>query len=338
MEKKVLILGPSFFGYNESIRRAFDALGYRTKVMEYDEPVHPFDLKNKIMRKLFPRSGWLRRKSRRLFNASVTAGYEAYRPDLVFIYNGDILEKETVRRFKERSQVAVWMLDGAFRHPDSVAIAPEADAYFCFEKSDVDKLKALGVNAWFLPQGYDPAVYYPVPGVKDIDVLFVGALYRYPKRIRLLKALVRELGDTCTIRIYGPYKPFEKNPLKWLLREKRTVFINKSVPPEEVNRLYNRARLCINIHHAQSVEGANPKVFEICGAGAFQLVDYNAFIAGIYPAGEAALFRTGEEFIRMAKQFLAADTSEAAARAHRIVSERHTFECRIREALAILSL
>lgn len=338
MEKKVLILGPSFFGYNESIRRAFDAQGYRTQVMEYDEPVHPFNRKNKILRKLFPHSGWLRRKSRRLFNAEVIACYEAYRPDLVFIYNGDILEKETVCRFKERSKVAVWMLDGAFRHPDSVAIAPEADAYFCFEKSDVDKLQALGIKAYFLPQGYDPAVYYPVPGAKDIDVLFVGALYRYPKRIRLLKALVRELGDTCTVRIYGPYKPFEKNPLKWLFREKRNIFRNKSIPPEEVNRLYNRARLCVNIHHAQSVNGANPKVFEICGAGAFQLVDYNDFIAGVYPDGEAALFRTDAAFIRMAKQFLAADTSEAAARAHQIVSTKHTFECRIREALAVLSL
>lgn len=333
-----MILGPSFFGYNESIRRAFVALGYDTNVMEYDEPVHPFNRKNKILRKLFPHSGWLRRKSRRLFNASVAACFEAYRPDLVFIYNGDILEKETVRRFKQQSKVAVWMLDGAFRHPDSVAIAPDADIYFCFEKSDVDKLNALGINACFLPQGYDPAVYYPVPGTKDIDVLFVGALYRYPKRIRLLKSLVRALGDTCTIRIYGPYKPFEKNPLKWLFREKRDVFINRSIPPEEVNRLYNRARLCVNIHHAQSVEGANPKVFEISGAGTFQLVDYNAFIAGIYPGGEAALFRTDEEFIRMAKQFLAADTADAAARAHRIVSEGHTFECRIREALARLSM
>lgn len=337
MKAKVLIAGPSFFGYNYSIQRAFEALGYDTRVVEYDEPVHPFNRKNMVLHKLFPHSKRLREKSRRLFNDRIKEEFGKYRPGFVFIYNGDILEKETIRFFKEKSKVAVWMLDGAFRHPDSVAIAPETDAYFCFEKSDVDKLKLLGAPAYFLPQGYDPAVYYPVASEKDIDILFVGALYRYPKRIRLLKLAVKEFGNDYTMKVYGWYKPFSKNPFRWLFRERRDVFENKNIPPYEVNRLYNRARICINIHHAQSVEGANPKVFEICGAGAFQLVDYNPFIAGIYPGGEVSLFRTDADFIEKIRRFLDTDISAQAAKAHQEVKQFHTFECRIKEAMAILS-
>lgn len=336
MDKKVLITGPSFFGYNYSIQRAFEALGYQTEVVEYDEPVHPFNRKNKILHKLFPHSRALREKSRKAFNAFLLQKAAAYGPDLVFIYNGDILEKETIRRLREKSQVAVWMLDGAFLHPDSVAIAPEADVYFCFEKSDVEKLRAKGANACFLPQGYDPSVYYPVESEKDIDLLFVGALYGYPERIRLLKLLVDRLGKQYTIKVYGRYKPIYKNPLKWLFRERRDIFMNKNIPPSEVNRLYNRAKVCLNIHHAQSVEGANPKVFEICGAGAFQVVDYNPFIAGIYPGDEVALYRTDEEFIRKVTEALTSDVSARQEAAHRLVSEQHTFEQRIRQALEII--
>lgn len=337
MKQKVLILGPSFFGYNYSIQRAFQAQGYHTSVIEYDEPVHPFNLKNMIWHKLFPRSKKLREKSRAAFNAFVLNAYETYQPDLVFIYNGDILEKETIRLFRKKSKVAVWMLDGVFRHPDSIAIAPEVDVYFCFEQSDVDKLTPLGINACFLPQGYDPTVYFPMETEKDIDILFVGALYQYPKRIRLLKLLVDAMGDDYIIRVYGKYKPFVKDPVKWLFRERRDIFLNKNVPSEIVNSLYNRAKICINIHHEQSVNGANPKVFEICGSAAFQMVDYKQYIAEIFSRGEVTLYTSDDDFIQKVRQYIISDTTWQAAEAHRVALMHHTFDCRIKEALSVIN-
>lgn len=341
MEGKVLIFGPDFFGYNQSIRRAFEQSGYAAQVVAYDEPVHPFDWKNKWLHKLFPDSKRLRARSRRTFNAQALEAFDAYRPDLVFIYNGDILEKETIRYFRRTSRVAVWMLDGAFLHPDSLAIAPETDVYFCFERSDVAPLRAQGVNAYFLPQGYDPAVYYPVPSEnpeKDIDILFVGALYRYPERIRLMKLLVRTFGDRYKMLVYGWYKPWYKTPLRWLFRERRDIYMNRSIPSDRVNRLYNRARVCLNIHHEQSADGANPKVFEICGSGAYQVVDYNPFVAEVYPHGEVGIFRSDEELLAEVERALNNDCSGPAARAHRQVAAHHTFGCRIREALRILGM
>lgn len=338
MHGKALIIGPDFFGYNESIRRAFRKNGFEARVAAYDDPVHPFDVRNRVLHKLFPSWKHPYEKGQRLFAAEVKRRFDDFRPDLVFIYNGDLLEKETIRYFRRRAKVAVWMLDGALLHPRSLAIAPETDAYFCFERSDVGKLHEMGIgNARFLPQGYDPEIYHPLPGTeKDIDILFVGALYRYPERIRLLTALARRWAGRYRIRIYGRYKPFEKNPVKWLLREQRSVFLNRNVPPAEVNRLYNRAKVCINIHHAQSADGANPKVFEICGAGAYQVVDANPFIEEIYGAQEAGLYRNDREFLEKIEAALAADVSAGALAAHRKAAAYHTFECRIREALRVL--
>jgi spore maturation protein CgeB len=41
-------------------------------------------------------------------------------------------------------------------------------------------------------------------------------------------------------------------------------------------------RLWLNIHHEQSQNGANPKVFEICGSGSYQICDANPYIESFF--------------------------------------------------------
>jgi spore maturation protein CgeB len=336
MNQKVLIIGPSFFGYNQSFQQSFQQLGYDTQILSFDEPIHPFTIKNAILHKLFPKNQTMQDKSRTRFNREVMQVHAQFKPDLVFIYNGDILNIDTIRLLKQQSRVAIWMLDGAFLHPRSIALAPYVDAYFCFEKSDVELLLKAGVPAYFLPQGYDPAVYFPMEQTKDIDILFVGTLYRYPERIRLLKRVVDELGSKYSIKIYGRYKPLFKNPLQWLTREHRATFMNKNIAPQKVNQLYNRAKVCINIHHDQTQEGANPKVFEICGAGTFQVVDYNPYIASVYKQEEVAFYHSDQELIDSIRTILENQHYTKAIEAQQIVSSEHTFTDRIRQALHII--
>ncbi|MDL2207997.1 glycosyltransferase [Parabacteroides sp. OttesenSCG-928-O15] len=332
---KVLIIGPSFFYFNQSIADAFDALGWETQIVSFDEPVHPFHLKNKILHKFSPRKEKLKEKSRRLFNTSIQNRFDLFAPDLVFIYNGDILEPETICYFKTKSKVAIWMLDGLSRHPRSEALAPLVDGYFCFEPDDVETLRQKGIDAHFLPQACDTSIYHPIDVGKDIDILFVGALYGYPKRIEYLKAVVDHFPDK-KIEIYGVYKPIYKNPIKWLFREKRAIYKNKNIPPEEVNGLYNRAKICLNIHHEQSTNGANPKVFEIAGAGAFQLVDWNPYIASLFPEEMVTTFQTKQELILTIEKYLAEKKSIQRHQDYEEVMKYHTFKERIASALRVI--
>ena len=337
MTQKVLIIGPSFFGYNQSFQQSFQQLGYEAKVISFDEPIHPFTLKNAVLNKLFPKNPSLLQKSRTQFNKEVVQLHAAFNPDLVFIYNGDILEVDTILQLKQQSKVAIWMLDGAFLHPRSIALAPHVDAYFCFEKSDVAPLVEVGVPAYFLPQGYDPSVYFPIEHqTKDIDILFVGTLYRYPERIQLLNSVVDKLGSSYTIKVYGRYIPFLKMPLQWFKRKNRSIFTNQNIAPEKVNQLYNRAKVCINIHHNQTQEGANPKVFEICGANTFQVVDYNPYIASVYKHKEVAFYNSEAELIAAIRTVIETKSYTKAYEAQQLVSSKHTFTDRIRDALAIL--
>lgn len=332
---RVLIIGPSFFYFNQSIANAFEELGFEAEIVSFDEPLHPFHLKNKILHKFSHNKERLKSKSRKLFNATIRERFDRFSPDLVFIYNGDILEAETIHYFRIRAKVAIWMLDGLSHHPRSETLSPLVDAYFCFEQEDVDTLRQKGITAHFLPQACDTRIYHPLGLKKDIDILFVGALYGYPKRIEYLKAVVDHFPDK-KIEIYGVYKPIYKNPIKWLLREKRAFYKNKNVSPSEVNRLYNRSKICLNIHHEQSVNGANPKVFEIAGASAFQLVDWNPYIESVFPEDMIATFQTKEELIELIERYLQEGIEIQPTQNYDNAIMNNTFKKRIEEAIRII--
>jgi len=140
------------------------------------------------------------------------------------------------------------------------------------------------------------------------------------------------------ILIIGKYKPFEKNPIKWLLREKRGVFTNKNILPQEVNQLYNRAKIVLNIHHETQQYGANPKVFESSGAGAYQICDHNPYIASLFPNGEVGLYKNEQELFDLIEDALQNDKSENAKNAQEIILANHTFLHRVKEMLAVLEL
>jgi spore maturation protein CgeB len=214
-------------------------------------------------------------------------------------------------------------------------LALYTDAFFCFEKDDVSELLSRGINAYFLPQACDTTTYHPLFLQKDIDILFVGTLYGYPKRIEFLKKIIACFKDY-NIQIYGIYKPIYKNPIKWLFREHRKIFRNKNISPQEVNQLYNRAKICINIHHEQSKNGANPKVFEIAGSKSFQIADWNPYLETLFPENEIVLYHSEDELISLINSYLKKDTAVQTEKAYRNVINNHTFVNRIREVLTIL--
>ena len=65
---RALIIGPKFHYFNLSVERAFCALGYETRVLAYDNPVHPYTLDNKIRYKLASDKLALKKESRALFH------------------------------------------------------------------------------------------------------------------------------------------------------------------------------------------------------------------------------------------------------------------------------
>ena len=110
-------------------------------------------------------------------------------------------------------------------------------------------------------------------------------------------------------------------------------------------RICGGAQVVLNIHtwFGRWDYGLNPRVFEACGYGAFQLVDWKREMESLFGNtedgnGGLVAFRTVADLKEKLRYYLNAPEERAAiaARGHRIALERHTYHHRMREALAVM--
>lgn len=333
----VLICGPNFFNFTTSIGDAFTELGWDTHIETYDNPVHPFNGWNKWRHKFSQNKEKFKCKNRRKYHQYITQVFDQLNPSLVFIANGDIFDTYTLDYFRSKSKVIIWLFDTIKRYPRCINHIDHVDAFFCFEQADIDYYNSIKKDAKFIPQACDAKIYQPIKNIqKDIDILFIGNLYNYRKRIEYMEEIVKCFPNY-KILIFGIYKPYYKNLLKWLFREKKNIYMNRNIDRNIVNQYYNRAKVVLNIHHELSENSANPKVFEICGAGAYQICDTNPFIESLFPNGEIGLYHNKKEFVECIKWALDQNNEkikkDKAEQSHYLIMKEHTFKDRIEDIL-----
>lgn len=339
MKRRVLIISSNYFGYHLSVARAFEKLGFEIKVETYDEPIHPFKGLLKWRHKFSFDKESLRQKSRAKYNNYIKSIYGEYKPNIVFMFNGTILEESTLDYFKQGgAKLILWMYDSIL-HPDrlrGVNHIDYVDLMCCFEQKDVDYYAQQGKIAHFLPMASDTSVYYQIKGLqRDIDILFVGVIYTSAKRIELLEKLATRYKDK-KLCFYGYYKPYFKDPLGFIMMKNRDIFKNRNIQPQQVNELYSRTKIALNIHSGQTFNGANPRLFEASGAGAYQICDSNPYISSIFKNGEVGLYDNFDKLCELIDFALANDMSEKALAARQIVEQEHTFNNRVKKILELL--
>lgn len=338
--KKVLIVSSPFFGYQESVGRAFEELGWKIKIETYDEPVHPFRGWLKWKHKFSRNKEAIKSSNRKEYAKYIEKVFDSFQPDLVFSYNGTILLNSTLDKWRKTARVIFWMYDSVLRddRENCRTHIDHSDAVFCFENKDVEYYASIGKTAYFLPLACDTTVYFPtnINGPKDIDILFVGTIYTSQKRKAILEKVVCRYPQL-KIRFYGQYKPFVKNPLTWFFRRHRKQFLNYNIPPADVNSLFGRCRIALNIHHTQSTFGANQRLYEASGAGAYQICDYNPYIASVFQKGEIGLYHNENELFSLIDYALTHDMSSNAKAAYDIVISEHNFKSRICAMLNVIN-
>jgi len=335
---KTLIISSPFFDYQISVGNAFKKLGYEVRIETYDEPIHPFKGFLRLRHKFSLHKEALREKSRLKYKSYIESVFDLFRPDIVFTYNGQILSDDTLDYFRNNgAKVIVWMYDSVLRDDRARCRThiDHSDLFCCFEEKDVDYYASIGKKAYFLPLACDPDVYFPQESDKDIDILFVGNIYTSSKRKEILEDLVRHYPDK-NIQIYGEYKPYFKNPLSWMFRRYRRIFKNHNIPPHQVNELYSKTRIALNIHNKQTFNGANQRLFEACGAGAYQICDANPYIEGLFRNGEVGLYHNSEELYALIDFALSHDMSRQARQAYEIIAADHTFVKRVETMLDLI--
>lgn len=325
MKTKVLLIGPQCFNYNQSIASAFDNQKFEVKVIDYAEQFGQINLVNKIAYFFsYDRISTTTKLLAKL-NKYILAIYNHFRPDIVLIIKGDTILEETVLKMN-RSKTILWMLDGIYHNPQSIKLADKMDAVFLFEKSDEESVKNINKNTYYLPSAYDDQIFKKLQLEKDIDILFIGTLH--DSRIKLLEK-IHEQFPHLVMKVFCERYRFYKTPLKYLRSLKDKIFINRFVSPTEANILYNRSKVCLNMHHEQSVYGINPRFFEILGANALQFVDQKPFIEEYFSGYPIRTYKNEAGLFEMIREQFSKNEQQDDHSLYDMVHRNHTYKNRI---------
>ncbi len=338
MTKSLLLIGPNFHHFNQSVQSAFEELGWKVSLLAYDTPISPYTLSNKIRYKLSQDKEHLKSLSRNSFSKTVKDFFDSLRPQFVFLLNGEMLTPEVVEYMRKQCPVIVWLFDSITRLPQCWNILPYCSSVFCYEQEDIPLIhKKLSIESGFIPQAVDPALYFSIDNRnKKWDVVFAADIWQSTKRKQYIQKVVSTFS-TCKIRVWGRYKPWYKGFWKWLTRERRDVYANCNTSPQQLNEDYNLSKVVLNVHHEQQKNGANPKVFEISGSGAYQVCDANPYIESLFPNGEVGLYHNEEEMVEQIRWALdpanEQERERRAKTAQEIILKDNTFLSRVKQML-----
>ena len=334
----VLLIGPKFHYFLQSMKRAFSQLGWEVYLCTYDNPIHPYNVFNKIRYKLSKDKTKLKTDSQANYLRYIENVFNSVSPHLTLIVNGDNLLPQTVEYFATKSKVGIWLFDSVRRILDALPNLPYAHKILCYERQDISYIKEqYGIDAHFVPQAVDESMYYKLTEEKKWDIVFAGDIYHSKKRTDIIPKVVKKYSRLA-ICIWGEYKPYYKGLWKWLTRERKDIYRNCNTSAQQLNQDYNKAKIVLNVHHEQQQNGANPKVFEIAMAGAYQICDANPYIEQLFPNGEIGIYHNEQELFDLIDYALTHDMSAQAEKAYQIVINEHTFINRVQQMLELLSI
>lgn len=308
---KVLLIGTEFFGYCDSLKENLQKLGNEVYVYHLkSEWRKTFEGKvyekcHKIYWKLKGYNevvGIHPPKAKAAESQNAYDMYQSIKPDVVINFGCYMLSKEVVKQMEAAYKV-LWVYDGFERLIKIHDTFKYYDDVYTFERDDIPKFKKIGINAKFLPLCADENVYYPIDtDCRQIDLCFVGALIQ--ERVEMFRK-VHKMFPNITMQIYGHYVS-RYNIIERIRRRRRheeTYLINRNIKPAEVNELYSKSKININLQRSQSKYGANIRLFEILATNSFQLVNSNAYVEDCF-SDCLDTFKSDEEMFDKIKYYL----------------------------------
>lgn len=338
--RRILIAGPPYRGYLGMIGDAFRACGLRVSILEWKYP----------RRHLLQEAGFYGSRRYRLRLAhkqdamnivAIENAVEKLSPDIILVMKAAQLSTKTGKMCDAKGAKRVmWAYDSAREYPIIAKTASEYDRIYTYEPDNLEMLSELG-DAKYLPMGYDPRLYSPVEAsnCEEMDISFVGSLRDTPVRKEAIRHVARELPDrtvgvwTDTIHWYSHRR---LNDLRFTTGRPNIRLARKTVDHAKINEIYNRSKVCLNVHHPQSVGALNPRSFEILGSGGLLLTDRRMESLEGFEDGRGFLFYSSSADLAEKLRVILGDDEARRATAekgHRVALKAHTFEHRARSML-----
>ncbi|MBP2657673.1 MAG: hypothetical protein H6Q69_705 [Firmicutes bacterium] len=334
---RIFLIGPDFFNYTQSLENAFQQMGHQTVTQTYRN----FWDDCSYFTKKTERWGITSRREQyyRKWNEQVINVVTEFNPERIIVLNGEYLSQETMDKLKGKNrQTVLWLIDSILRFPHIEKVIHYYDKVFSFDPRDekylMDKYK---IGCPYLPVGYDPEIYKPGSQERDIDICFVGNATA--NRIAVLRRVAEyACGKNIKFTVVGKYwsdRYFWKKRRFARKYEPLGLFVqNKAMNPIDVAKLYQRTKICLNIHISDH-DGINPRLFEIMGTKSMELVDYKPKLMELIDIdNEVAVYQDADDLINKIEYYLnhSEERENIAAKGYKKALEQFT----IRQAAAVI--
>lgn len=265
-------------------------------------------------------------------------------PDLVIIIKGLEFDKDIIKLVKvenPNTKFVCWTFDATlggkyFDEVDEyVEYIKEYNYFFSF-CDNIDKLKAKGVNAFWLPEGCDPNLNGEVPlnywekKKYATDVAFLGSIVGiHPNREKFLNRIKEEgIG----LKIYGNYD--EK-----LIGKLAENHLNQYVYNDAHSVSVQTAKINLGIDGWPEVPlSMSARLYRTLAAGGFYLTSHTKDIEKMFTPGvHLDVYEDEEDLIKKILFYLDNDElREKIAKAGQLEVQKHTFKDRLEKMFEII--
>ena len=234
---------------------------------------------------------------------------------------------------------AIWLLDDPYAMDQALPVLEKFDYVFTSESSCAEVYQQQGCSAHWLPLGASVQHYHPLPNITSTcnDICFIGNAFK--ERIDFFDPIIPQLMRK-DISIIGPnwmnschYETY-KNKIT-------CISFEQWLSSQQTNEYYNGSRISLNYHrkHHFPTLSPNPRTFEICAAGCFQLTDIRVDLFKLYTAGvELETYASREELLEKIEYYLIheQERKEIALRGLVRTLQEHTYTHRLNTMLSVM--
>jgi spore maturation protein CgeB len=261
---RILLVSTGFMGIADSYKNTIESLGHDCRFVN----TNMINLDKKSTSK----SAIIDARSDVVLQA-----FNDFNPDMVLDILGFNISKDVLSSIRKKSVIVKYLLDLIENYQGLNETLSLYEKVYTYETYDIDNIKKCGANnVDFLCAAFDSHKYYPLRKERDIDISFVGQMYNsaQKKRRLLLKKIAKDYPQL-RCEFYGvfvrPYQIFRF--LIWKIKDNGKVFKNYTIRSDEVNEIYNRSKICLNINSYQTHETWSSRLLEMMGTKSFVVTD-----------------------------------------------------------------
>lgn len=304
--------------------------------------------------------GWLAQFARRAqnkylvgpaikrLNRDLIATALQFQPEMLFVYRGTHVTRETLRAIKKPLPDCVlvgYNNDDPFsptyphylwRH--FLRAIPVYDLMLAYRHANLDEYRNAGarrvelLRSWFVPERNHPVELSQAEKSRfEADVVFVGH-YEDDQRLDCLEEIARQ---EIRLRLFGP--GYDWDPVI-----RKSPVLNRLVPVrlvwgEDYNRALCGAKIALCFLSKLNRDTYTRRCFEIPATGTLMLSEYSDDLSGLYEKSvEADFFRNQEEMMEKIRYYLANDEVRkrvAFAGHRRAIEDGHDVVSRMRQLI-----